>query len=219
MNVADELVLAVPTAALFAKQRVHGALAGAQELLRFVFDPSNSRFLARRDAEQDPAWKQIIPYVILYCGDQVFTYKRGKASGESRLVAQTSIGVGGHVNPTDESIFAAPGWPAYEAALDREVDEEIEIPSGLVGRRRMVGVINDDSNEVGKVHFGIIHLWELSEPVVKRRESKIAQPRFESIDNLRAAQGQSGYIELETWSRFCMDQWDALQSEPGWLPE
>lgn len=226
MAQAEELVLAVPTARLFARrlfqglERVSpangGGGAGAagdgggngQEFLDVIFDPGNSRFIPRAAAEQDPSWKQIIPYVVMHVGDRVFLYRRGKKSTETRLVALHSVGLGGHVNPADESLFSAAGRQAYERALHREIHEEVLVDPAIVRSERIVAVINDDSVEVGRVHFGVVHLWELASPEVASRETKIADPRFVAVDELAAPGGP----ELETWSRLVIEHWARLRS-------
>ena len=206
MALHDELVLAVPTATLFAERKFQGLEAGGREFLQRIFAVGDSRYIPRSSAESDPSWKQIIPYVVLHVGDRLFTYRRGKSSGEARLAALHSVGVGGHVNPGDESLFAAPGVGAYEAALERELAEEVAVAPEIVLRRRTVAVINDDSVEVGRVHFGIVHCWELARPEVAPRERKIAEPRFLSLDQLRGPKAP----ELETWSRLVVEHWHEL---------
>src|SRR5204862_8299190 len=120
----------------------------------------NNYFLARAIAESDPSHKQIIPYAILACGDRVLHYVRGKKAGEQRLVAKGSIGIGGHMNDEDESLFA---WDehAYRAGVEREVNEEVKIESSF--EDRIVALLNDDSTEVGRVHLGVVHVFNLDE--------------------------------------------------------
>ena len=83
-------------------------------------------------------------------GQTVLHYVRGKKAGEQRLVAKGSIGIGGHMNDTDESLFA---WDenAYRAGVEREVNEEIKIESPF--EDRIVALLNDDTTEVGRVHL------------------------------------------------------------------
>jgi len=209
----DELVLAVRTDELFARGGFQGLQPGGAEYLQFIFDPRNSRYISRSSAETDPSWKQIIPYVVLACEGKLFLYRRGRRSTEARLVDLHSLGLGGHINPTDESFFAEAGFPAYQAAMRREVEEEVAMPEQNLLSDRIVGVINDDSVEVGRVHFGIVHLWQLRLPEVTSRETKIASPRFVSPHELRNGDQAPA---LETWSNLCLDHWDELQSQPGW---
>src|SRR6185312_10009490 len=119
--------------------------AEAERYLQGLLVPDLAEFRARSEVEDDPGFKQIIPYVIFRAGDAVFCYTRGKSQGEARLHRLRSIGVGGHVAEDDAEGSAT--LDAYEVALRRELDEEVEIRSDGIIRR--VGLINDDSNPVG----------------------------------------------------------------------
>lgn len=209
----DELVMAVPTAGLLARGWLQGLQPGGEAWLEYIFEPRHSRFLPRAQAETDPNWKQVIPYVILCCGDQVFVYRRGQRSTEARLRALHSIGLGGHIRHSDDSLFAAPGWPAYQAALQRELGEEVEIGAAIVNQR-LVALINDDSTEVGQVHIGLVHLLELAAPLARARESKIASAHFAPLPELISPDAPN----FETWSAFCLANWEQLLALPGWQP-
>jgi predicted NUDIX family phosphoesterase len=208
----EELVLAVPTAGLWGLGEIQGVKVGGTAWLEYVFEPRHSRFLPRAAAEEDPAWKQIIPYVMLACGDKVFCYRRGQRSSETRLRALRSVGLGGHIRHSDDSLFSVPGWPAYQAALRRELEEEVEVQAPI-RRERLVGLINDDSTPVGRVHLGLIHILELAEPRVRAREQKIAGAQFAPVAKL-----QGECEEFESWSALCLQAWAHLASQPGWLP-
>lgn len=209
-------MLAAPAAPLFAGRPLQGVAAGGGAWLEFLLNPAHTRFLPRPNAERDTAWKQIIPYVLLRSGNaqstRIFSYRRGAAGGEARLHRWRSIGLGGHINPGDEGLFSAAGWDAYQAAAARELHEEVAIAAPVL-RRRIAGVLNDDSLEVGRVHVGIIEIWDLQAPLVRPRERKIAEPAFCSLAALRQHADQ-----LESWSRLCLQAWPALDSLPGWTP-
>jgi predicted NUDIX family phosphoesterase len=158
--------------------------------------------LRRALAEKDPTHKQIIPYVLLAHGDKVLFYVRGKKAGEQRLVAKGSIGIGGHMNETDESLFAL-DEAAYRAGVEREVGEEILIQPKF--EDQIVALLNDDSNEVGQVHLGIVHVFRLAEPKVKKNESMITELAFLSREELAARRDS-----LETWSQICLDSLERL---------
>src|SRR5437016_6494412 len=162
----------------------------------------NNFFLSRAAAEVDPDYKQIIPYAIIAHGDRVLYYVRGKKAGEQRLVAKGSIGIGGHLNDRDESLFA---WDekAYRAGVEREVNEEIRI--GTTFDDRIVALLNDDSSEVGRVHLGVVHIFKLDEPKVGKREAMITNLEFLSRAELLTRRDT-----LETWSQLCVDQLDRL---------
>src|SRR5207302_9579435 len=129
-----------------------------------------AEFRPRSEMESDPSFKQVIPYVVFRCGDSVFCYTRGSSQGETRLHRLRSLGVGGHVDEADADGRAT--LDAYEAALRRELDEEVEI--GCDGAIRRVGLINDDSNPVGQVHLGVVHRYDLQRPAVVPREDGLA---------------------------------------------
>lgn len=163
------------------------------------------RFLPRPAAEVDPAFKQLIPYVLITCGGKYLSYVRGKRAGEKRLVGQRSIGIGGHINPIDEAPLYETSWrEVYAQAVEREVHEELIIDSPH--RDYIVALLNDDSTEVGKVHLGIVHCWVLDAPHASKRESMITQPEFLSRAELRAARP-----DMETWSAFCVDHLDDIE--------
>lgn len=167
----------------------------------------NNFFVERDRAEKDPAYKQLIPYVVLRCGDYVFSYVRGRNSSESRLVAMRSIGVGGHIEPADQSLFSS-DREMYLDAARREVREEVKIDTPYV--EYVVALINDDSTDVGKVHLGIMHIWDLAEPKVTKREGLITQAGFVPIARLKNARE-----ELETWSQIALDVLEDPRV-PGW---
>jgi predicted NUDIX family phosphoesterase len=125
-------------------------------------------FMARSEAEKNPAYKQLIPYVIMAYEDTYLCYIRGSKVDEKRLAQKASIGIGGHINPADSTSNSTKNIKEiYLNGLKREVDEEVIIETKHDDR--IIGLINDDSNEVGQVHLGIIHLWKLAEPKVKNR--------------------------------------------------
>lgn len=161
--------------------------------VKTLLDPANNRFMERDLAERDPRFKQIIPYVVLRFRDSVFSYVRGKKASESRLRAMRSIGLGGHIEPADRSLFQS-DEVLYGEAARREVEEEVDLRSTY--RERVVGLLNDDSTEVGRVHFGIVHVWDLAEPLARKREGQITQSGFVSLSDLPADDDQ-----LETWSQ------------------
>ncbi|HEY7837115.1 MAG TPA: hypothetical protein VIC54_00795 [Terriglobales bacterium] len=201
----EELVMAVPRAVLFEPGYFQGLQVGGGAWLERIFEPRNSRFLPRAAAEEDPSWKQVIPYVILVHEDKVFCYRRGQRSTEARLRALHSVGLGGHIRHTDDSLFTAPGRPAYDAALERELAEEVEIGAAVLSDT-LVGLINDDTTPVGRVHIGLVHVRRLAAPAVRPREQKIAAPRFATVAELLGGET----AELESWSRLCLEQWERL---------
>jgi predicted NUDIX family phosphoesterase len=172
--------------------------------LNLLLSRGNNFFFPRAQAENNPAYKQIIPYVLLAFQDRVLYYVRGKKAGEQRLVAKGSIGIGGHMNETDESLFA---WDeqAYRAGVEREVNEEIKIDTQF--EDRIVALLNDDTTEVGRVHLGIVHVFRLAQQKVEKREAMITNLAF-----LTKAELLNRRESLETWSQICVDSLDRLLS-------
>jgi predicted NUDIX family phosphoesterase len=191
----DERVLVVPGSEFDRLGRFQGFSAEADRYLAALLAPGLGSYRARRDVEDDPGFKQIIPYVIFRSGGLVFTYRRGKQQGEARLHSLRSLGVGGHV--AEEDADGQSTIDAYELALRRELDEEVAI--GSEGTLRRVGLINDDSNPVGAVHLGVVHIYDLDRPSIRPREEGLADPEFIEILELRRS-----WDEFETWSQICI---------------
>jgi len=178
----------------------HGLALDVQRYLDKLFMPGVPRFIPRPQAEKDPSYKQLIPYVIMRHQDKYLSYVRGKRAGETRLVAKRSIGIGGHINPIDadnSSLFAYL-FENYLAAVEREVAEEVTVETTHTDK--IIALLNDDSNEVGRVHLGIVHLWTLDEPKVNRREQMITQMGFMGIPELQEVRDT-----METWSQICLN--------------
>ena len=175
---------------------------GPEKYLNVLLSRGNNFFLPRAQAENDSAYKQIIPYVLLAFQDRVLHYVRGKKAGEQRLVAKGSIGIGGHMNESDESLFA---WDeqAYRAGVEREVNEEIKIDTQF--QDRIVALLNDDTTEVGRVHLGIVHVFRLAQQKVEKREAMITNLAF-----LTKAELLNRRESLETWSQICVDSLERL---------
>ncbi len=171
---------------------------------------AEARFLPRQDLESDPEHKQLIPYVVLKCRDEVFAYTRGRLSTESRLVAKVSIGLGGHVEWSDESLFDDP-LATYLRAAKREVDEEVTVNSAYVDR--IAGLIYDGSTDVGSVHLGVLHVWELDTPAAAARERKITDARFQRLVALRRRSSR-----LESWSLIAINALEDAGPERRLLP-
>ena len=202
MAAPNENVLVVRRSLFDELGNFHGLNFEPERYLDAMLARGNNYFLARAMAENDPTHKQIIPYAILACGDRVLHYVRGKKAGEQRLVAKGSIGIGGHMNDEDESLFA---WDeqAYRAGVEREVNEEVEIATPF--EDRIVALLNDDTTEVGQVHLGVVHVFRLPEPKVQKREAMITNLAF-----LTKSELEKRRENLETWSQICVDHLDRL---------
>jgi predicted NUDIX family phosphoesterase len=192
----DERVLVVPSAQLDRLGRFQGFSPEAERYLSGLLVPELIQFLPRSKVEDDPSWKQIIPYVVFRCRDTAFCYTRGKTQGEARLHRLRSLGVGGHVS--EEDAEGRKSLEAYESAMRREINEEVEIKSP--GHVYRVGLINDDSTPVGQVHLGVVHLFELEHPHLLPREEGLAEAEFLPLSTVWEIRN-----EFETWSQICVE--------------
>ena len=192
----EEQVLVVERNVFESAGAFNGLALDTQRYLDKLFAPGVPRFIPRPQAEKDPSYKQLIPYVIMTCKGQYLSYVRGKRAGETRLVAKRSIGIGGHINPVDWTLFSADPYKIYLEAVQREVAEEVSVEAKY--KDKVVALLNDDSNEVGRVHLGIVHLWTLDEPKVERREQMITQMGFMTLPELQEVRDT-----METWSQIC----------------
>jgi predicted NUDIX family phosphoesterase len=202
MNVPDENILVIKRSLFDQLGSFQGLNFESRKYLDAILSRGNNFFLPRAQAEKDPTHKQIIPYVLLTHGGKLLHYIRGKKAGEQRLVAKGSIGIGGHMNESDESLFAL-DEAAYRAGVEREVGEEIRIDAEF--EDCIVALLNDDSNEVGQVHLGVVHVFKLAEPKVEKREAMITNIAFLAKEELLARRDS-----LETWSQICLDALDRL---------
>ena len=195
----EEQVLVVERKVIERIGMFNGLMFDVERYLREIFVQGVPCFMNRAQVEKNPAYKQLIPYVIMSCQGKYLSYVRGKRAGETRLVAKRSIGIGGHINPADDMpLFNTNFYETYLAAVKREVAEEVSVETPLSGDR-IVALLNDDSTEVGQVHLGIVHLWTLDEPKVTRHEQMITQMGFMTADELEKVRDS-----LETWSALCL---------------
>lgn len=196
----EEQVLVVERKVVEQAGMFHGLTLEAERYLPKLFAPGVPRFIPRSQAEANPAYKQLIPYVLMAYDGKYLSYIRGKRAGEARLVGNRSIGIGGHINPVDDEVplFDTDFREMYRTAVEREVAEEVSVEANHTDR--IVGLLNDDSNEVGSVHLGIVHLWVLDSAQVSKREQMITQMSFMSPAELHQLRDT-----LETWSQLCLE--------------
>ncbi len=190
----DERVLCIPTARLHTAGYFHGFRPAGEAFRAAVLDPAAFSFRPRSEVETDPSFKQLIPYVVLACGDVVFHYRRGASGTEARLRALRSVGIGGHISEADAAGHGDP----YRTGMARELGEEVDVRAGYA--ERLIGFINDDTTPVGQVHLGVVHLFDLTEPAAMPREDALADAGFAPLAELRADRGR-----FETWSQFVLD--------------
>jgi predicted NUDIX family phosphoesterase len=202
MNGPNENVLVIRRELFDQLGSFQGLNFEPQKYLNAFLSRGNNFFLPRSEAEINATYKQIIPYALIAFDNKVAYYIRGKKAGEQRLVAKGSIGIGGHMNETDESLFAM-DEQAYRAGVEREANEEIKIHTRF--EDRIVALLNDDTTEVGRVHLGIVHVFKLAEPKVEKREAMITGLKFLAKEELLARRET-----METWSQICLDSLDRL---------
>ena len=152
-----------------------------------------------RRRKEDPSLKQIIPYFIVTHGDDIWCYVRGSGSGEGRLKSKASIGIGGHINDIDHALDG----DTYSLGAERELNEELIVPEGYT--HRIVALLNDDSNPVGQVHLGIVHILSSPGPDVRTNEDVITDARFRTRQELADLDDI-----METWSQICIADLDRL---------
>lgn len=159
------------------------------ELLEII--RNEHEYMPRDEAEGQPAFKQIIPYVILRQGYKIFVTRRLNKGGEARLHGKISIGVGGHINPVDKQ------GDMLMKGLWREIHEEVELHSH--GELCSCGFINDDSNSVGSVHLGACFTLE-TEGEVTVKETEKLEGLWMTLPELKAS-----YDYMETWTQIALE--------------
>lgn len=166
---------------------------------------ARARYAERPLAEANPAWKQWIPYCVLQCGvpapgggaatDRgVFVVWRTKGQSEVRLHGACSIGIGGHVDPEDAALPVPDGPAFFRRALGRELAEELDLRRLDLPEPRFLGLLNDDSTEVGRVHAGLVYRIDVPLPLAVARD----QLRIREISKMRG--GFTHLVEFqELW--------------------
>lgn len=199
--VQTERVLVVPTAVFHRIAYFQGFTADVDRYVEQLFRPEHMAYRLRSEVEPDPNFKQLIPYVIFRHdtdqagGQQVFHYTRGTGQGESRLHRKVSIGVGGHISSVDAQ---GEGTDPYQEGMRRELEEEVIIQTSY--HSHCVGLINDDQTEVGRVHLGVVHVFDVEQPRVYPREPDIQDAGFCPVEELGSKRDR-----MESWSRICFE--------------
>ncbi len=180
-----------------------------ERYLPVLASSSHLLYLNRSEAEHDKRYKQLIPYVLLICGDKILRYRRGKGGQETRLHGLCSVGVGGHISEEDHGLFTSDR--GYQEGMRRELMEEVGVDAAS---EPPLAAINDDSTEVGQVHFGVVHVVRVSDESIAGGRSGIVGPEFVRMaDAIKNASG------TESWSRFCLERLEALLAKAGSLAE
>jgi predicted NUDIX family phosphoesterase len=179
-----------------------------EKFLPVVTATSHLVYLNRSEAEKDRRYKQLIPYVLLICGQKILRYRRGKGGQETRLHGFYSVGIGGHISEEDHGLFSA--GPGYQEGMRRELLEEVDVDAK---DEPALAAINDDSTEVGYVHFGMVHVVRVPNENVVGHRSGIVGPEF--IPTADAVKDAAAY---ESWSRFCLENLELLLAKAGASP-
>lgn len=195
-----ERVLVVPADLFRRLGYFQGFSREVERYLGELFSPRHISFRPRNEVEHDPSFKQLIPYVIFrHRNDEgvetIFQYTRGTGQGEGRLHRKHSVGIGGHISADDVGQSGAAN--PYEEGMRREVDEEVIVETPYTPQ--CVGLINDDQSEVGRVHLGVVHIFDVVQPAVRPREADILQCGFRPVAEILA--DMEGF---ETWSQICV---------------
>jgi predicted NUDIX family phosphoesterase len=194
----EELVFAFPTDELWKliTYKEKGLIKGNSEVLKSIVQ--NGQFLRRSELEQDPSFKQIIPYAIITNNDSFYLFRRTSEQTEKRLHNKFSLGVGGHMNP-DVSMSSKEQYLIDE--LTRELYEEVKLLNGcLIEDIEFIGFINDDTIPVGRAHIGLLYNIHVSNKEVYINETD--KMTAEWVDKSDLAEFYEG---METWSRITYD--------------
>ena len=196
VRLETEHVMVVPTQLFHDCGYFQGFNSETNKYLPTLLNNSNTQYLPRDEMEEDPSFKQLIPYCVFRHHQDgiahLFNYTRGKKQGERRLHSKRSVGIGGHISTLDLGDDSP-----YEVGMNRELEEEVIIDTQYT--QKCVGLINDDENEVGKVHLGIVHIFDVENPRVSANESEIVDCGFTPVSELLEQ-----IHEFETWSQICL---------------
>ena len=193
-----EEILVVPRKQLFKEPAWNGFKKIDFSNLVHIIE-THKEFHPRYLMEQDPTFKQIIPYMIFRQNNQYFLMERNKKASEQRLKSKLTLGIGGHVRKEDLSSSDLFDW------AKREFHEEVVYNDSL--QVTPLGMLNDDSNEVGKVHLGLVLLLEGNSPEISIK-SELASGNLVSWQDCLQA-----YDRMETWSQLLLSA-DPFKKDP-----
>ena len=206
----DELVFAIPTVELWnlIPYKEKGLIPGNSDVLNRIVQ--NGLFRKRNELEEDPSFKQIIPYAIISNKDperngirrsqSFYLFKRTSKQTEKRLHNKFSLGIGGHMNP-DKSKEPKEQYLIDE--LKRELFEEVKLLNAcLIENIEFIGFINDDTISVGRVHIGLLYNIHVSNKDVYVNEEDKMTADWVEKSNLAEF-----YERMETWSKISFDDY------------
>jgi predicted NUDIX family phosphoesterase len=198
--VAEERILVVPTSLFKSLGYFQGFSRETSRYWPRIVEGDHVEYRARGEMEADPSFKQLIPYCLFRWTDangdaHLFEYQRGGGSGEARLRAKRSVGIGGHISSIDAEV--GPTHDVYREGMRRELEEEVIIDTPY--KETVVGLINDDETPVGQVHLGMVHLCDVEQPNVRPREADILGARFSPVADILTRLEQ-----FESWSEIAV---------------
>jgi predicted NUDIX family phosphoesterase len=197
---SDELVFAIPTEERWGliTYKKQGLINSDGDVLNRIVN--NSLFLKRNELEEDPSYKQIIPYAIISCKDSFYLFKRTSGQTEKRLHNKFSLGVGGHMNPGNPE--ESEGQYLINE-LKRELFEEVRLLNGCsIENIDFIGFLNDDTIPVGNYHIGLFYNIHISNKEVIINEPYKMTAAW--IDKPRLAEFYDG---METWTKIIFDHY------------
>lgn len=212
MSKYDEIIIVVPRKELFEDELfTFQGTESRQKYVTWLMNNINNHYTTMRRGSRDEKdvpvsqnaelnfdYKQPIPYIVIRRGNQFFVTERLKGGGEARLHGKLSMGAGGHMNPLDKRY---PFSKLLEVNTQRELEEELEITGEI--KIKPIGLINDDSDEVGRVHIGILGIIDLKESdEVRVRETDQLAGYWMTLEDLRK---EDIYNRLENWSKIVVD--------------
>jgi len=197
-----EHVLCVKREDVFPDGAWHGFVDQGLDRYLHVIREKHS-FELRSKVEDDPTYQQVIPFVVFRHADRYFLTRRLKASSEKRLRQLYSLGLGGHINPGDVS---DDGDPVMDG-LRREFEEEVEYAGEF--QATLLGLINDESSPVSKVHLALAFLVDGSSPEISIRETEKLAGELLTLEEMRMY-----YLEMESWSQIVYDRLTDITRAP-----
>src|SRR6202521_6024788 len=193
MSPPSEQVLCVKREDIFPDGAWHGFVSEHLERHQAVIREHHF-CKARAEVEDDPNYQQIIPYVVFRHGDRYFLTHRLRASSERRLRQQNSSGGGGHINTGDLE-----GGDPIQDGLKREWEEEVIYEGSF--EAHLIGLLNDESSPVSKVHLGVVFLVEGDSAELAIRETDKLPGELLTLDEMRIY-----YLGMESWSQMVYDR-------------
>jgi predicted NUDIX family phosphoesterase len=186
----QENILVVPRTKLFPDITPQGFIRTQLEMYQERIEQAK-QFLPRAQMEQDPSYKQIIPYLVFAYENRIFLMQRKGSAGESRLASKYTIGIGGHIRKEDFVGSSISDWARREFAEEIDYHEPYTITP--------LGLLNDERNAVGTVHTGFVFLLTGTSASINIRE-ELAHGRLATLQECRDV-----YPLMESWSQLLID--------------